>query len=879
MAATTTTTRSVRRRIMLIGATNSHGDCKQEEEKSPAKEVSIECHQQQQRQGRIEYREGEEAERTRRYSCNRIESPTITCWRQNNSNKEAEQGEEAGTQWNHHSTSPSCPFSCQKTQIDRSEATSATATAMATTTKFVTEFDVNTTTTPVCKEKLLIKATEMVCHRTDDGPSIEVVAVGSGSSSGSGSKSTGGQEKKWPVNKMNAQATETATRETQHPHLKKTLARRRRESIREAREELTIEIKDGHSGSDSLVTKVFKTTNANNERTINDQSLRSFDMGDNHELTRVGKMFILESCKGTSTATRTQVGRDRIRRTQINSNDGNNFNSTSSSLPILVTQQASKSKCVFELGGDKDLHRTKNDHQHNLSRSLVRHNSRLKNQNMLTHCRVAENVYELPHSQSLVCRCCDQCPENMKQRQRQRATGEFKAPPPEPVGELSDARTTTPTMNSRLHHKVRTKKIRQGINSSRSCVDIGTVLTKFDYHRLLIHSKCSPVAFMKQLAIIYIIFTSITTLFFGQQRLTTSATTTNINNSNNDHNNYWPIVSSGGYNLGQRFQADETVNDDDTTGGATVGGASAAVAYDDNTARNENDSSSHHKYSNVLAQRRRFPLTPSDFSEYKRQMLGHLQQTVAASAASAAAMAATANAALARRGQNRNDQLMIGQHYKNFSSIVPYSIVQDADYGPLGSSQEDQLINELPANEFNDMMSQASSSSSSSDSRQQQQQQLQNSLPMVNVIDQNHGGANNHNLNINRDNEQQQHHQQQQHSLEAGKITQIENTQLQHLHETHSLSHYGSNNNQHANDRALLPLNSNRLVLPQMQQIKSRFNQGCVGGTKCQFFAFCWMSGGSLGASCGLLMTCCVTPSRQEIQPGFYGPVVNDPCK
>lgn len=72
-------------------------------------------------------------------------------------------------------------------------------------------------------------------------------------------------------------------------------------------------------------------------------------------------------------------------------------------------------------------------------------------------------------------------------------------------------------------------------------------------------------------------------------------------------------------------------------------------------------------------------------------------------------------------------------------------------------------------------------------------------------------------------------------------------------------------------------LDSRRLVLPQMQQIKARFNQGCVGGTKCQFFALCWMSGGSLGASCGLLMTCCVTPSRQEIQPGFYGPVVNDP--
>lgn len=94
-------------------------------------------------------------------------------------------------------------------------------------------------------------------------------------------------------------------------------------------------------------------------------------------------------------------------------------------------------------------------------------------------------------------------------------------------------------------------------------------------------------------------------------------------------------------------------------------------------------------------------------------------------------------------------------------------------------------------------------------------------------------------------------------------------------------NHNHNNNQQHntITSRALLPLDSNRLILPQMQQIKSRFNQGCVGGTKCQFFAFCWMSGGSLGASCGLLMTCCVTPSRQEIQPGFYGPVVNDPCK
>lgn len=60
-------------------------------------------------------------------------------------------------------------------------------------------------------------------------------------------------------------------------------------------------------------------------------------------------------------------------------------------------------------------------------------------------------------------------------------------------------------------------------------------------------------------------------------------------------------------------------------------------------------------------------------------------------------------------------------------------------------------------------------------------------------------------------------------------------------------------------------------------RISSRYNQGCVGGTKCQFFLVCWMSGGSLGSSCGPLYTCCVTPSSQEIQPAFYGPVVNDP--
>src|SRR5581483_848631 len=65
--------------------------------------------------------------------------------------------------------------------------------------------------------------------------------------------------------------------------------------------------------------------------------------------------------------------------------------------------------------------------------------------------------------------------------------------------------------------------------------------------------------------------------------------------------------------------------------------------------------------------------------------------------------------------------------------------------------------------------------------------------------------------------------------------------------------------------------------MPPMR-IGSRFNQGCVGGTRCQFFVFCWMSGGSLGASCGPLHTCCVTPSSQDIQPQYWGPVVNDPC-
>lgn len=62
-------------------------------------------------------------------------------------------------------------------------------------------------------------------------------------------------------------------------------------------------------------------------------------------------------------------------------------------------------------------------------------------------------------------------------------------------------------------------------------------------------------------------------------------------------------------------------------------------------------------------------------------------------------------------------------------------------------------------------------------------------------------------------------------------------------------------------------------------RIRSRFNQGCVGGTKCQFFLTCWTAGGSIGSACGPLSTCCVFPSSQEIQPAYYGPVNNDPCE
>lgn len=174
--------------------------------------------------------------------------------------------------------------------------------------------------------------------------------------------------------------------------------------------------------------------------------------------------------------------------------------------------------------------------------------------------------------------------------------------------------------------------------------------------------------------------------------------------------------------------------------------------------------------------------------------------------------------------------LLIGQHYNNFSSIIPYSIVQDSDYG--NPSPEDQANDQTVDEEL-----------------QHQYEQVQARPPHL---------------------EQKNLIQQQQQQVE---MTRSDSNPIEQ-----------GDTSKQAKSRALLQslasqLDSNRLMLPQMQQIKSRFNQGCVGGTKCQFFAFCWMSGGSLGASCGLLMTCCVTPSRQEIQPGFYGPVVNDPCK
>ncbi|CAN7984348.1 unnamed protein product [Ixodes hexagonus] len=51
----------------------------------------------------------------------------------------------------------------------------------------------------------------------------------------------------------------------------------------------------------------------------------------------------------------------------------------------------------------------------------------------------------------------------------------------------------------------------------------------------------------------------------------------------------------------------------------------------------------------------------------------------------------------------------------------------------------------------------------------------------------------------------------------------------------------------------------------------------CFGGARCTFFLQCWMAGGSLGSSCGPLLSCCITPSDAIIKPRYYGPVKNDP--
>ena len=246
--------------------------------------------------------------------------------------------------------------------------------------------------------------------------------------------------------------------------------------------------------------------------------------------------------------------------------------------------------------------------------------------------------------------------------------------------------------------------------------------------------------------------------------------------------------------------------------------------------------------SSALVLRRQQSPTNGQASHHRR-FVESLQQSFAAAAAASAAAAATASAALARRDpKHAQNNLLIGQHYSNISSsIIPYSIVQDVDYGLM--QDDSQTIGSPSKNgiqeESDDVIG----------SQTYQPQQFDKNEQLSDM--------NNNNDVISRVQQQQQ--QQQQEVGTAPQNGVIVAT---------------------ASDRALLPgLDSGRLLLPQMQQIKSRFNQGCVGGTKCQFFAFCWMSGGSLGASCGLLMTCCVTPSRQEIQPGFYGPVVNDPCK
>lgn len=53
----------------------------------------------------------------------------------------------------------------------------------------------------------------------------------------------------------------------------------------------------------------------------------------------------------------------------------------------------------------------------------------------------------------------------------------------------------------------------------------------------------------------------------------------------------------------------------------------------------------------------------------------------------------------------------------------------------------------------------------------------------------------------------------------------------------------------------------------------------CSGGSKCQFFLYCYLSGGTLGSSCGPLFSCCIKKKQQQqkIKRVNYGPVRNDP--
>lgn len=355
------------------------------------------------------------------------------------------------------------------------------------------------------------------------------------------------------------------------------------------------------------------------------------------------------------------------------------------------------------------------------------------------------------------------------------------------------ARSDSATLTECYHHRTKTKQVRS--NRQRHLTLAKDVNPNVYTSRTRIPS-CSASTIrwaIVQLALIYILLTS-DSLKIAQATKTVT--------------NYWPLVHQNRYQqlfftgrMQPQLQQDDH-NDDPSASAATI----APLP------------SEHHQHN--LQRRLINPLRH------------HTQQQSAAIAAAAAAMTATANAALARKSQSHN--LMIGQNFNNFSSIIPYSIsMQDVDYGTM---QEDQIINEP----MNDMQA--------NNIDELQQHQLH--------------AINNDELRSSDSNSESAH------SAPAPlSKSPIMNTKL------------SAQVKVIASDRALLPLDSNRLMLPQMQQIKARFNQGCVGGTKCQFFAFCWMSGGSLGASCGLLMTCCVTPSRQEIQPGFYGPVVNDPCE